>query len=110
MPATGKPKISANFRRNIGMKNVTLELAALAQRLSARRNSILVNWRRRVQEDSALEHASHLSLSQFYDHVPTLLDQLERELRAENEAAKEEAVDEEIRSSAEHGLIRWQQG
>lgn len=89
---------------------MTHELAALAQRLAARRNAILVGWRRRVQEDPALEHASHLSLSQFYDHVPTLLDQLEREFSAASQAALEEAMDDEIRSSAEHGLIRWQQG
>ena len=92
------------------MKDVAPELAAVAQRLAARRNSILVSWRRRVQEDAALEHASHLSLSQFYDHVPTLLDQLERELGAGNEAAKDDAIKDENRSSAEHGLIRWQQG
>lgn len=89
---------------------MSLELAALAQRLAARRNAILVTWRRRVQEDPALEHASHLSLAQFYDHVPTLLDQLEREFGAVTAAAKEEAVDDEIRSSGDHGLIRWQQG
>jgi len=91
-------------------ENLAGELTAFARRLAARRNAILVSWRRRVQEDPALAHASHLSLAQFYDHVPTLLDQLERELCATDHAEQERAVEEEKRSSAEHGVVRWQQG
>ena len=85
-------------------------LAALAQRIAARRPQILECWRRAVAADGELSQLSHLSIAQFYDHIPALLDEFEQELRAVGGAAKADAIEEQREVAASHGAVRWQQG
>jgi signal transduction histidine kinase len=85
-------------------------LAALAQHLRTRRESLLAAWRELVDADPHLTTASTLSKSQFIDHIPEMLDTFERRLTAQNAPQKREAVDEQKVGAAAHGLQRWQQG
>ncbi len=85
-------------------------LAALAQRIAERRQHVLESWRAEVAKDGELSQLSHLSLAQFYDHIPTLLDKFERELRAAGGSDREDAIEEQIEVAASHGAVRWQQG
>jgi signal transduction histidine kinase len=85
-------------------------LATLAQHLSARRADVLRNWQLAVDVDPELTTSSSLSRAQFNDHIPQVLDAFEHRLKAENAADRDDAVAEEKKSAAEHGLHRWQQG
>ena len=85
-------------------------LAALAERIRTRRQAILDRWRAEVAKDSELSQSSHLSLAQFYDHIPTLLDKFEQELCATRRSEQTDAIEEQKHVSASHGAVRWQQG
>jgi len=83
---------------------------AFAEYLSKERATILAAWRVAVEQDPELTTASSVSRVQFNDHIPEVLDAFERQLRASDADAREEAVAQEQESAAEHGLHRWQQG
>lgn len=85
-------------------------LASLAEHLSNRREAILQSWREAVAADPRLTTATHLSRTQFNDHIPELLDAFERELRSFEIVDKIEATADQHESAAEHGMHRWQQG
>ena len=85
-------------------------LTALAERIATRRQIILDRWRADVAKDSELSQSSHLSLAQFYDHIPTLLDKFEHELCATRRSEQIDAIEEQKQVSASHGAVRWQQG
>ncbi len=91
-------------------QNAGGELAALAHHLASRREAILDAWRQAVEADPELTTAPALSRTQFYDHIPAVLDAFERRLRARGgeERAAAEAAQKE--SAAGHGLLRWQHG
>jgi signal transduction histidine kinase len=88
----------------------TVQLAALADHLSGRRNAILENWRYSVDNDPTLTTASTLARKEFYDHIPAVLDAFERVLRAHRPAQEAEAAEEQKDHAAEHGLHRWHHG
>lgn len=88
---------------------VTAELAALADYFAGRREAILAAWGRAVEADPKLSAAARLSRTQFNDHIPSVLNALERELRRGNGAKPSEA-EEGVESAAEHGLHRWHHG
>jgi signal transduction histidine kinase len=88
----------------------TVQLAALADHLSGRRNAILENWRYSVDNDPTLTTASTLARKEFYDHIPAALDAFEQTLRAHRPAQQAEAVEEQRNHAAEHGLHRWHHG
>jgi signal transduction histidine kinase len=67
-------------------------------------------WHRLVDADEQLTTASSISRTQFYDHIPQVLEAYEHRLRAEHVADKQAAAAEQRKSAAEHGLHRWQQG
>ena len=92
------------------MPSTSDDLRALAAHLARRRPQILRAWHRLVEEDPELTTASSISRSQFYDHIPQVLDAFERRLCAEDAIDKREANAEQKQSAAEHGLHRWQQG
>ena len=74
-----------------------------------RRPAILQTWRKAVDADPELTTASSLPKSQFYDHIPHLLDTFDRKLRAWQRSGV--AADEQVKDgAANHGLQRWQQG
>ena len=91
------------------MPPIETRLTALAEHLVTRRPAILQTWRKVVDADPELTTASSLPKSQFYDHIPDLLDTFDRKLRAwqRPDAAAEEQVKD---GAANHGLQRWQQG
>jgi len=87
-----------------------IELAALASHLHARRRDILAAWSRRARLDPEITTAQSLSRVQFYDHIPGMLDSLERRLRATRIGDALEAQRDEASEAEGHGLQRWQQG
>ena len=87
-----------------------MELAALANYLSDRREAILATWRSAVESDPKLSSASTLSRSQFNDHIPSVLNAFERELCAGHGPETLENVEEQKEYAAEHGLHRWHHG
>ena len=92
------------------LKHMASALATLAKHLSARRADVLRNWQLAVEVDPELTTCSSLSRAQFNDHIPQVLHAFEHRLQAENAADRDDAVAEEKKSAAEHGLHRWQQG
>jgi signal transduction histidine kinase len=91
-------------------ERLELELGALAAHLHQRRQAMLAAWSRSAQGDSKLTTASTLSRAQFYDHMPNMLDALERELRSTHIGETLSASREETTNAEGHGLQRWQQG
>ena len=101
------------FRRIITdiMKSSDREqLHQLAVYLTQRRASILQTWYQAVNADPGLTTASSISRTQFYDHIPQLLDAFADLLRAEDSRETQQAGAEQKKSASEHGLHRWQQG
>ena len=91
-------------------KRLELELGALAAHLHQRREAMLAAWSRAAQGDSKLTTANTLSRAQFYDHMPNMLDALERELRSTQIGETLGASHDETINAEGHGLQRWQQG
>jgi signal transduction histidine kinase len=86
------------------------QLALLADYLAGRRNAILENWRHAVDNDPELTSASTLLRTEFYDHIPGVLDAFERKLCARQRSETAEAAEEQKERAAEHGLHRWHHG
>ena len=91
------------------MPNFVARLAVLALHMAQSRDAILEAWRTRVTADSRLTTGASLPRAQLHDHIPALLEDFERRLRA---GAGEQAAagDEQREDAAAHGLHRWQQG
>ena len=90
-------------------KIIDEELNAVATHLRARREAILEAWRASADADPQLTTANALPRSQFNDHIPDVLDLLERKLKAWPQ--EPQRLDEERkRDAAAHGLQRWHQG
>jgi signal transduction histidine kinase len=91
------------------MQSIEQQLRATADHLASRRSAILQAWRSAVDADPELTTASSLPRSQFYDHIPQLLDVFERKLRTWRRP--DAATDDEVKDDAAgHGMQRWQQG
>jgi signal transduction histidine kinase len=86
------------------------ELEALAAHLRARRPALLRAWSDASAADPALTTASTLSRAQFLDHMPALLEALERRLGAWDMGSARAAARDERLNAEGHGLQRWQQG
>jgi signal transduction histidine kinase len=86
------------------------QLIALAAHLAGRREAILEKWRDAIESDSKLTTASTLSRSQFYDHIPAVLNAFERDLGAHQSADARVAQKQQTTSAALHGLQRWHHG
>lgn len=84
-------------------------LRGLAAHLRTQRLAILAAWRRAIEVDPELTSPSSLPRKQLDDHIPQVLDALDRALlrAAQHEAAP---VPDARVSAAAHGLHRWQQG
>ncbi|MBA3596578.1 MAG: sensor histidine kinase [Methylibium sp.] len=85
-------------------------LAALAQHLADRRETILRAWRTAVRGDPALKTGAALPLSQLHDHIPGLLDSFEQALRARPGEERAASRADQVEDAAAHGLHRWHQG
>jgi signal transduction histidine kinase len=92
------------------LRIVDEQLGGLADHLAARRPHILQSWRESVKADPEIGTADALPRRQFVDHIPAVLDALERRLRALPRAESTVARRSRKEDSALHGLVRWQQG
>jgi signal transduction histidine kinase len=85
------------------------ELNAVATHLHVRREAILEAWRVAADADPQLTTSNALPRSQFNDHIPDVLDVLERKLQAWPQ--QPEHLDKKREhDAAAHGLQRWHQG
>ena len=90
-------------------KIIDEELNAVAAHLRERRPAILDAWRAAANADPHLTTANALPRSQFNDHIPDVLDHLERRLQAwPDDPLRLDA--QQKKDAAAHGLQRWQQG
>jgi signal transduction histidine kinase len=87
------------------------QLAALSDLLAARREAILVAWRKLDRADPEQMTGRALTLGQFLDHIPPILDAYEHKLRSRPGGTDAQAADvEKKEEGVKHGLHRWQQG
>ncbi len=87
------------------------QFAALCDHFAARRDAILLAWRKADRADPDQTTGRSLTLGQFLDHIPEMLDAFEFRLRSrpggvDAQAAEVNKKDEGVK----HGLHRWQQG
>lgn len=87
------------------------QLAVVCDYFATRRDAILAAWRKADRADPDQTTGRTLTLGQFLDHIPEMLDAFEYRLRsrpggADAVAADADKKDEEVK----HGLHRWQQG
>jgi signal transduction histidine kinase len=80
-----------------------IALPALAHHLADKQNSILRDWRERVDSVMQSSMLAKLSHAEFYDDIPEFLDRLCMVLRGEAEAGTG-------RFARYHGAQRWQHG
>jgi len=80
-----------------------VEIKKLATLMNQERNALLFEWRRQVRE---LPSARDIDLPTLTDHIPSLVDELVRELNANVDQTISEALANEI--SEAHGLQRLQ--
>lgn len=94
------------------MPPTTIEqLSALSYLLSTHRDAILLTWRKLDRADPEQITGRSLTIGQFLDHVPAILDAYEFKLRSHPSGADARAADAEKREEGvKHGLHRWQQG
>ena len=87
------------------------QLAALSDLLAARRDAILTAWRKVDRADPEQMTGRALTLGQFLDHIPPILDAYELRLRSRPGGADARAAEvEKKEEGVKHGLHRWQQG
>lgn len=86
------------------------QLAALAAHIYVRRNVVLEAWRLAVDNDPDLTTGSALPRTQFYDHIPAILDSFAHRLQAWPDKTSLSVQQQEHEGITSHGLHRWQQG
>ena len=87
------------------------QLADLSDLLAARREAILTAWRKLDRADPEQMTGRSLTLGQFLDHIPAILDAYELKLRSRPGGADARAADADKKEEGvKHGLHRWQQG
>ncbi len=83
----------------------------VAGQMEERRPQILEQWRARVGNDSKISGMAHLTRSQFYDHIPSILEAFLEKLRAAPANVEHVAQDaHETEMAQQHSKHRWQQG
>jgi len=87
------------------------QLVALSELLAARREAILAAWRTLDRADPEQKTGRALTLGQFLDHIPAILDAYELKLHSRPGGIAARAADlEKNEEGVKHGLHRWQQG
>lgn len=79
------------------------QMSALAYRLLRDQATILAQWRSRVEEQNFSSVLAQLSLAEFSNHIPDVLDRLSAVLRGDESASLKNFA-------AQHGAHRWQHG
>ena len=80
----------------------------LATLLLVQSEQILARWRARVEADPLIEHSPRLSRSQFYDHIPDILQAFSQRLLHHPISEEQRARESEM--AHQHSRHRWQQG
>ena len=78
------------------------EPALLADHIDRQAEAILAHWRETVESAGRTPDSESLSRSEFYDHIPAILDHLAERLRGQPGDAESEG--------RAHGGHRWRQG
>ena len=87
------------------------QLAALSDLLAARREAILSAWRKLDRADPEQMTGRALTIGQFLDHIPGILDAYELKLRSRPGGADARTAEADRKEEGiKHGLHRWQQG
>ena len=87
------------------------QFTALSDHFAARRAAILEAWRKADRADPDQTTGRSLTLGQFHDHIPEMLDAFEFRLRSRPGGADARAADVDQKDEGiKHGLHRWQQG
>ena len=87
------------------------QLITLSYLLAARREFILAAWRKLDRADPEQQTGRALTLGQFLDHIPPILDAYELKLRSRPGGVVARTADaEKEEEGVKHGLHRWQQG
>lgn len=114
MPADqGEVRLEQDLRIIINEMSLikSQQLAFLSDLLAARREAILTAWRKLDRADPDQMTGRSLTLGQFLDHIPAILDSYELKLRSRPGGADAQAADADKKEEgAKHGLHRWQQG
>ncbi len=84
-------------------------MASLHEYLNDERRTIIERWRESALKDNSLRAVNSLSFHQFEDHIPAVLDALEKRL-ADPQGHSEISGEDTERRLAKHGVSRWQQG
>ncbi len=85
----------------------------VALQLGERQAQILARWRKRVSGDPQIVGISHMTRSQFNDHIPLILDTFCAKLSAAPNPSQdlvEENEAKETEMAQQHSQHRWQQG
>jgi signal transduction histidine kinase len=84
---------------------------ALCNFLVARREELLLAWRKAVDTDPEQPTARSLTRGQLYDHIPEVLDAFARRLCSGPGSKEAQTADfAKIQEEVKHGSHRWQQG
>lgn len=87
------------------------QFAALSDHFAAHRDTILQVWRNADRADPDQTTGRSLTLGQFLDHIPEMLDAFELRLRSRSGGEGARAADVTKKDEGvKHGLHRWQQG
>lgn len=79
------------------------ELNRLAYHLLREQSAILLRWRHRIEAQDGVSTLAKLSMAEFSDHIPDILDRFSRGLRGESGSGTK-------RLAKRHGAHRWQHG
>ncbi len=91
-------------------ENTQTQLTALADHLSQVHNDILDEWRALAESDPTLAPSSHLTRTQFIDHIPHILRALGTRLCSWPDDNTPEQRELELEASKSHSHHRWQMG
>jgi signal transduction histidine kinase len=85
-------------------------LLKLAAHLETQHETILQTWRKASEDDAVQGVMASMSRSEFFDHMPQILESFEERLRLWPEAEASAVREAENHTAWEHGAHRWQQG
>ena len=90
-------------------RRIVEELSTLADHLTGRREALIQDWEKAVEDDPELTTVSSLSVTHFRDLMPLVLESFEERLRTTGFDESILASEEKDRV-IEHGVHRWEQG
>lgn len=86
------------------------QLYQLASHLQSRREQLLAEWRSALRQDPELTTPASLPRAALDDHIPDILQNFERRLRAEHSLQATEVELEQRRKAEQHAINRWERG